>query len=128
MIERHRPPLGPGVAERFAFSRGVTDEQVAGAREVRAAYRERLASLVAGGAVLVLPTMPDVAPRLDEPEAGLERYRNNALNLLCLSGLSGLPQVSMPLARRLGAPLGVSLVGPVGSDLSLLRLVERIAA
>ncbi len=128
MIERHRPPLGPGVAERFAFARAVTDGQVAQAGATRAAYRERLVGLLAGGAVLMMPTMPDVAPRLDEPEVELARYRDNALNLLCLSGLSGLPQVSLPLARRLGAPLGLSLIGPQGSDLSLLRLAERIAA
>jgi amidase len=128
MIERYRPPLGPGVAERFAYAREVTDAQVAEAREVRAAYRERLARLLGGEAILVLPTMPDVAPRLDEPEAALENYRNAALNLLCLSGLSGFPQISMPLARRLGAPLGLSLIGPPGSDLALLRLAERIAA
>ncbi len=128
MIERHRPPLGPGVAERFAFARAVTDGQVAQAGATRAAYRERLVGLLAGGAVLMMPTMPDVAPRLDEPEVELARYRDNALNLLCLSGLSGLPQVSLPLARRLGAPLGLSLIGPPGSDLSLLRLAERVAA
>ncbi|KAA2241272.1 amidase [Salinarimonas soli] len=128
MIERHRPPLGPGVAERFAFAREIDDAQVENARAVRAAYRERLRGLLRGDAVLVLPTMPDVAPRLDEPEAALDRYRNAALNLLCLSGLSGFPQISMPLARRLGAPLGLSLIGPPGSDLSLVRLAERIAA
>ncbi|HYF52756.1 MAG TPA: amidase [Salinarimonas sp.] len=127
MIERHAPPLGPGVAERFAFARAITDAQVAEGTRVRAALRERLGGLLAGGAVLVLPTMPDVAPRLDEPESGLERYRDNALNLLCLSGLSGFPQVTMPLARRLDAPLGISIMGPPGSDLSLLRLAERIA-
>lgn len=127
MIERYAPPLGPGVAERFAFGRAVTPAQLEEARPRRAAIREHLTRLLAGGAVLVMPTMPDVAPGLDEPEAGLDRYRNNALNLLCLSGLSGLPQVTMPLARRLDAPLGLSLLGPAGSDMTLLRLVERVA-
>jgi len=40
---------------------------------------------------------------------------------------SGLPQVSMPLGQRLGAPLGLSLLGPAGSDASLVRLAQRIA-
>jgi amidase len=34
--------------------------------------------------------------------------------------------VSLPLASRLGAPLGISLLGPPGSDRSLIALAERI--
>ena len=76
---------------------------------------------------LVLPTMPDIAPRVADPESALEDYRNRAIRLLCVAGLSGFPQLSMPLARRAGAPLGISLLGPRGSDRSLVRLAERIA-
>jgi amidase len=90
--------------------------------------RERLTRALGAAGVIMLPTMPDVAPRLTEGEATLEGYRNNAINLLCIAGLAGLPQVSLPLASRLGAPLGLSLIGPAGSDLSLVRLAERIAA
>ena len=49
------------------------------------------------------------------------------MSILCLAGLSGFPQVTMPLARRQGAPLGLSLIGPPGSDLSLVRLACRLA-
>lgn len=127
IIEAHRMPLGPGVAERFAYSRGVSDDEVAAAEELRADFRGRFAELVAPGTVMVLPTMPDVAPLLTEEEGNLDLYRNRALNILCLSGLSGFPQVTVPLARRLGAPLGLSLLGPPGSDLSLVRLAAGIA-
>jgi len=126
LIERYRLPLGPGVADRFAFSKAVTDAQVAQAQVVRAAFRERFGALL-DGAVLILPTMPDIAPLLSESDEALNDYRNNALNLLCLSVLSGLPQVSIPLASRSGAPLGLSLMGPAGSDLSLVTLARRIA-
>jgi amidase len=127
MIERYRPPLGPGVAERFAFGKSVTDAQVAQSDATRARFRERFRALLGEGAVLLLPTMPDIAPLLSESEEALNDYRNKALTLLCLSGLSGVPQVSMPLARRLDAPLGLSLIGPAGSDLSLVRLAARLA-
>jgi len=126
LIERYRLPLGPGVADRFAFSKAVTDAQVAQAQVVRAAFRERFGALL-DGAVLILPTMPDIAPLLSESDEALNDYRNNALNLLCLSVLSGLPQVSIPLASRSGAPLDLSLMGPAGSDLSLVTLARRIA-
>jgi amidase len=127
MIERFAPPLGPGVAERFAFGRGVTDDEVAESESSRAQFRGRLHKLLGADGVMILPTMPDIAPLLSEPESNLDAYRNAALNLLCLSGLAGTPQVTMPLATRLGAPLGVSIMGPAGSDLSLLRLAVRIA-
>ncbi|MFC4175656.1 amidase [Microvirga sp. GCM10011540] len=127
MIERYRPPLGPGVGDRFEFSRGVTDRQVTEAQAIRSAFRERFEALFGRDGVLILPTMPDVAPLLSESDEALNDYRNNAINLLCLSVLSGLPQVSIPLASRLGAPLGISIMGPAGSDLSLVALAARIA-
>jgi len=46
---------------------------------------------------------------------------------LCISGLAGFPQVSLPLVSRRGAPLGISLLGPAGSDRSLIELAARIA-
>jgi amidase len=127
MIERYRPPLGPGVADRFDYSRTVTEAQWRDALEVRETFRTRLAAQLGRDGVLILPTMPDVAPLLRDSEEALNDYRTRALNLLCLSVLSGLPQVSMPLASRLGAPLGLSILGPAGSDLSLVRLAARIA-
>jgi amidase len=128
MIERYAPPLGPGVGERFAFGKGVTDAQVSEGEATRARFRERFAGLLGSDGVMLLPTMPDIAPLLSESEESLNDYRNRALNLLCLAGLSGCPQVSIPLAGRLDAPLGLSLIGPAGADLSLVRLAARIYA
>ncbi|SFQ24679.1 amidase [Variovorax sp. 770b2] len=127
LIERYAPPLGPGVAERFAWSREVTDAQVATARVFRTAFRTHLTALLGNDGVLLLPTMPDIAPLRSDSEASLEDYRNRAIRMLCIAGLAGLPQLSMPLATRDGAPLGISLLGPAGSDRSLVALAERIA-
>jgi len=127
LIERYQPPLGPGVAQRFAWAREVADDKVAAATAFRAQFRARLAALLGDDGVLLMPTMPDIAPRISDDEAGLEHYRNSAIRMLCISGLSGFPELSLPLATRLGAPLGISLLGPPGSDRSLVRLAERIA-
>jgi amidase len=127
-IERFAPPLGPGVAERFAWARQVTDAQVVGAAHFCDRFRAHMAELIGRDGLLVMPTMPDVAPLLVAEESELEDYRNAAIRMLCISGLSGFPQVTLPLATRLGAPLGISLLGPAGSDRSLVALAERIAA
>ena len=128
LIDRFKPPLGPGVSDRFAWAREVTDAQVATASAFRARFRAHLGALLGSDGVLVMPTMPDVAPLASADEAGLEDYRNRATRLLCSAGLAGFPQLSLPLGSRRGAPLGISLLGPAGSDRSLVGLGERIAA
>jgi amidase len=126
MIERFAPPLGPGVAERFAWSRDVTDAQVSAGRAFRERFRKQLGELLGNDGVLLMPTMPDIAPLRSDSESTLESYRNRAIQMLCIAGFSGFPQLSMPLSTRLGAPLGLSLLGPAGSDRSLVALAERI--
>jgi len=125
MIERFAPPLGPGVAERFAFSKAVTDADYAKGEAVRKTFRTRLAKQLGPDGVLLLPTVPDIAPLVSANEAELDDFRNRALRLLCLSGLSGFPQVSIPVAQREGAPLGLSLIGPKGSDRSLVAFAVK---
>ncbi|MGL4229771.1 MAG: amidase, partial [Casimicrobium sp.] len=56
----------------------------------------------------------------------LQRYRDAAIQMLCIAGLSGFPQISLPMATRLGAPLGISLLGPRASDRALVSLAERV--
>lgn len=125
MIERFGMPLGPGVAERFAFSKAVSDAEYARAGAVRTRFRAKLARLLGKDGVLLLPTVPDIAPLVSAQEPELEDFRNRALRLLCLAGLSGFPQVSVPVAQREGAPLGLSLIGPKGSDKSLVAFAVK---
>ena len=82
----------------------------------------------AAHASLLMPTMPDIAPLASDPDGALEDYRNRAIRMLCISGLAACPQLTLPLATRNGAPFGISLVGPVGSDRSLVALAGRIVA
>ncbi|MBN9446326.1 MAG: amidase [Bosea sp.] len=126
MIERFAPPLGPGVAQRFAFGRSVSDAEVARGEAVRRDFRARLAKLLGQDGVLLLPTVPDIAPLVSAGESELDDFRNRALRLLCLAGLSGFPQISIPVAHRDDAPLGLSVIGPKGSDKSLTAFAVRV--
>lgn len=127
-IERYAPVLGPGVKERFAWSRDVTDAQVEQAQAFRTRFSAHLRQLLGQDGVLVMPSMPDIAPLRSTDEAALEHYRNQAVQMLCIAGLSGFPQISLPLAGRQGAPLGLSLLGPAGSDRSLIAMAQQLAA
>ncbi|MGI4983598.1 MAG: amidase family protein, partial [Janthinobacterium lividum] len=117
--------LGPDVAARFAYARSITAEQAGQAMAVRRAFTAWITELCGDDAVLILPTQPDIAPLRDMPAADIEAYRNRATHLMGLAPMCGFPQVSLPFAGRLGAPLGLSLMSPAGTDRSL---VARIAA
>ena len=76
---------------------------------------------------MCLPTSPRIAQFKDTPTNDIEiEYRNQAMYLLCIAGLGGLPQVSLPLVILDGLPLGLSLVGPRGADLQLLSMARRL--
>jgi len=125
-IGQYAPTMGSAVAERMNWSGTVTAEQASSATAFRQHFTAHVESLLGDDGVLVMPTMPDIAPLKSTSEREIEDYRNRAIRMLCVSGLSGLPQISLPLASRDGAPLGLSLLGPRGSDQSLIALAARI--
>lgn len=128
LIERFAPPMGPGVAERFAWASQIADADVAAGSQFRATFAQHIDGLLGHDGVLLLPTMPDVAPLRSASDSALDGYRNHAIQLLCTAGLARTPQLSLPLVQRGGAPMGLSLLGPRGSDLSLVALAQRLAA
>lgn len=118
--------LGPGVKERFDFGRTLNPADVERERERRTAVRKELTQLLGTDGFLVLPTVPGPAPLKDSGHDALLDYRERALKLLSLSGLSGFPQLTLPLGQVEGAPFGLSLLGPSGSDMALLRLGRQV--
>ena len=71
--------------------------------------------------------MSRVAPPKNTPVDDIEiRYRHQTMHLLCIAGLGGLPQISLPMAELDGLPLGLSLNGPRGADMQLLGLARSL--
>lgn len=126
LIERYGLTLGADIASRFAWSKAVTDEQYDDACATRTKLTAEWEVLMAGR-VLVIPTVPDIAPLLSAKDEDVEEARRISHYLLAASVLCRTPQLNMPLTTKDGAPLGISLMGPVGSDLSLVNLAMRIA-
>jgi amidase len=118
--------LGPGVKDRFEFGRSITGEVAKEEAGKRAAFRAEFAELLGDDGLLVLPTVPGAAPLKAASFDDQQAYRERALRLLCLSGLSGFPQITIPLGMVDGAPFGLSLIGPPNSDMTLIRLARLI--
>jgi amidase len=119
-IDTHNPSFGPGIAERFRWTRSIDPAEVERMLPRREAVVAHMAALLGDDAVLCLPTAPGIAPKLATPTAELEVFRARAFALLSIAGLARLPQVSLPLGTMDGCPIGISLIGPRGSDRGLL--------
>jgi amidase len=125
-VTRLQPVMEPGVSQRLKWSSTVSRADYDAAQQVRHSLRDHLARLLGDDGVLVMPSMPDVAPRVEDTEADLEAYRAASLRMLCVSGLTGFPQFSLPWARRLESPLGVSLLASAGQDELLMGLARQV--
>lgn len=122
-IREAKPELGPGVDERIAWAQEVTSDQVASARAVRSSIVEQLQNTLLPGDVLCLPSSPRVAPLKGTATSTVEiTYRYQAICLLSIAGLGGLPEVSLPMAKLDNLPLGLSVIGSSGADQQLLEL------
>ena len=126
-IEKYRPQIGPGIKERIEFAATVTDEQAEEMRREIPAVREHIRSVVTPGTVLALPTAPGIAPLATMPLAEQEPFRAHVMRLTCISGISGLPQVTIPAGTVSGCPVGISFLGWAGGDEALLDLAVTLA-
>ncbi|MBN9509422.1 MAG: amidase [Alphaproteobacteria bacterium] len=126
-----RPNLSPAVAARVEAARLIADAEVQAAWGVRQRLQGRLRALLAGGAVLVYPTSPSPAPRLDATPQELEEVRAASIGVTAIGGLAGLPEVTLPVGRvpveEGEAPVGLSLVAAPGCDRALLALAREAA-
>jgi amidase len=127
-IERRKPDLNPAVRVRMAAAKTVTEDQYKAAAARREVLKHHLAGILGSDGVIVLPTMPGIAPLLTAPEEEFESFRSRALSMLCVAGLCELPQLSLPMMTVDGCPVGVSLIAPHGRDRALLALGRRLLA
>ena len=125
-IGENAPSFGPGVKERFAYASKLTDVDRAEHQPVRDIARARVDELLGhGDAIILMPTAP-ASHKRDATNAEIEDFRARTMGLTCISGLSGCPQISLPLADA-DAPIGISLLAGNGGDESLLEMAVTLA-
>jgi amidase len=126
-IEATKPAFGPEIAERFALAKETAAKPAGEEAQLRDLITRRLDDMLSEGGVLVMPSAADVAPLKSMSAAESAGFRDRTLSLTCIAGLARLPQVTLPVGKVDGAPVGISLVAQKGRDRALLALVERLA-
>jgi amidase len=126
-IEKNRPQLGPGIKERFAFAATVTEEAAAAARQNCGLARDHVRNIVQPGTIVALPTAPGISPLADTPAEALDTFRARVMRLTCIAGLSGQPQVTVPVGTVAGCPVGLSFIGWPSADEALLDIAVGVS-
>jgi len=126
-IDRVNPRLSAEVAGAFADDGHIPASNLAAAKTFRESASKRLDGLLDRRRVLCMPTSP-ILPigrdaRLSEMRAAVHRI----VDLTAIAGLTGLPQVNLPMAAIGSIPVGLSLVGWRGGDAALVGAACALA-
>jgi amidase len=120
--------FAPPVAARWRFASSVSAAAAQEAWSAIAGVRSFVRGVIGEDGVALVPSAASVAPLRDAPADSVDAVRLRTLRITCIAGLAGLPQVSLPCRDAEGLPVGLSLIGPAGSDLHLIALARRLHA
>jgi amidase len=118
--------LGDSIAPRFADAASIAPTDVARYAPIRASIAARVRALLDDGVGLVMPTAPCVALRKDAASSEISDFYRRALALTSVAGHAGIPQISIPVGRVTGCPVGLSILASSGHDRALLEIARRL--
>jgi len=120
---------GEDVAIKVEACLRVTDAQVEQARRERDLYRERVDEAFADLDLLLVPTIPCVAPPIGAGRIGDLDVREALIRFTLPFNTVGLPALALPCgAAEDGLPASLQLVGPAGGDALVLAAAALLEA
>lgn len=123
-IDLVNPRFSYEVSERYALAKAILDEEVEAAAAARKDIVERMEQVLAGGGIVCLPTTVSPAPLKGQRVSDRHDLRLKNSQLTSIAGLTGVPQLSLPVAEVDGRPVGLSLMAGRGGDEILIALAQ----
>ncbi len=128
-LETRAREYDPAIRARMEAGLKVPAVEYLSAQERRRAYTAAFERAMSGVDVLAAPTLPVVAPLLQENEVRLGRAREDLrtalLRLTRPGNLTGLPSISLPCGfSPENLPIGLQLIGKRWADSALLRVAH----
>jgi aspartyl-tRNA(Asn)/glutamyl-tRNA(Gln) amidotransferase subunit A len=125
-LKRRPQDYGEDVQARLGLSSEMTAVTYIQALQKAQAYSERMARALESAELLLAPTIPIVAPDIDQKEVTIgkshEDVRLALLRLTRPANLSGLPAISIPCGfSSEGLPIGLQLIGRRSGEMDLFR-------
>ncbi|KKI90439.1 amidase [Bacillus sp. SA1-12] len=124
-IQNENPKFGRGISERFKWASTLNKEECKRQFQLRQTITDKLSYLLGEESVFVIPTAPGAAPLVNLHGEKAEQYRSRAMQLTCIAGLAGLPQITIPVNVN-GLPIGLSFIANRHNDRKLLHWVHAL--
>jgi len=115
--------LADDISARFYIGKEVNEKTLQVSQQWRKKTIIEFETLIDEYGVLAIPTVSKAAPYLEATPKQLQSYRENIIQITCLSSLTGLPEITLPLMSQGDAHLGISLIGRRGEDKALVQFV-----
>jgi aspartyl-tRNA(Asn)/glutamyl-tRNA(Gln) amidotransferase subunit A len=123
LIDDDHTQVHPAVLERVLKGKGVTDADYAAALAAKDRWSWNVEQSFEAIDVFLLPTTPVVAPLIGENPSEVEAVMNVTQFTFPWS-FAGVPALSIPCGMSEAMPVGMQLVGPRGTDLSVCRIAS----
>ncbi|OLO28149.1 amidase [Alkalihalophilus pseudofirmus] len=123
-ISEVNPTFGPDIDQRFKWASTIKEDDVHLAKQKKEDYRKQILELLGEDGLILMPTAPGIAPKVGKQGKELEEQRVKTLQMTCISGLVGCPQISLPLLQIDDLPVGLSVLAGREQDLRLLHEVK----
>ena len=124
--KKHRPIFSDSIGERLQRASQVTLSEYKTALAEREEIIEEVKQVIDDETVLCVPSTASVAPLRTSSDEEINENRAQTSKLLCVSPLTGMPQINLPLAEKEEVPLGISLLSTANSDQELVHLATEI--
>ncbi|MGQ8366736.1 amidase [Glaciecola sp. 1036] len=124
-ITQCKPQFAPDIQQRLDWCKSIEPEQIESAKSAQIRFQQKLNELMQNVDCILLPTTPGYSPLLSSSAENLAKYRNHLMNLTAIAGLTGRPQLHIPLSNT-EFPCGFSLLGKVSEDLTLIDIAKSI--
>jgi aspartyl-tRNA(Asn)/glutamyl-tRNA(Gln) amidotransferase subunit A len=130
LIEKHQDAYDPRVAVRILKGREHSAADYLRLGRERADLCDRVRKVTSSYDAVVMPTVPTIAPPVQQLERDPEYFRMNALMLRnpALGNFLDRCAISIPMHRRGDAPAGLMLMGERLDDRRLLAVARAVEA
>ncbi len=127
-IQAHQPTFSAPIAGRWLAAQRISSAEASIAIQNTKRIRQQIRDALGQDGIMILPSAAGTAPILQATGADVDALRMRTMHITCIAGIAGICQVNIPYRNAEGLPVGVSIMGPAGSDLAIIRLATEIAS